>query len=143
MPKPKREEAGSLSNSKRQKLQKLYAKCGAAYGSVLTLVKHCNLSVSTVRQFLQSKPSYAKFTPATRKFRRMTAFAGFKNQFWCLDLANVVKQAHEDNSVKYILVLEDFCHGTVDGKRLETKDSKETGRAFLTKISKKNRPKNV
>ena len=80
MPKLKREEAGSLSKSERQKLQRLYTQGGAAYGSVRNLVKASILSVSKVRQFLHSKPSYTKFTYATRKFKRMTAFARFRNE---------------------------------------------------------------
>ena len=78
MPKLKRGEAGPLSKSERQKLQRLYTQGGAAYGSVRNLVKTSNLSVSEVRQFLLTKPSYTKFTLATRKFKRMKAFATFK-----------------------------------------------------------------
>ena len=49
--KAKTEEAGSLSKSGRQKLQKLYTQGAAAYGSVRNLVKASNLSVSKWRQF--------------------------------------------------------------------------------------------
>ena len=84
MAKLKREEAGSLSKSERQKLQRLYTQSGAAYGSVRNLVKPSNLSVSKVRQLLHSKPSYTKFTLATRKFKLMKAFARFKNEIWCM-----------------------------------------------------------
>ena len=80
MPKLKTEEAGSLSKSERQKLQRLYTQSRAAYGSVRNLVKASNLSVSEVRQFLHSKPVYTKFTLATRKFKRMKAFDRFENE---------------------------------------------------------------
>ena len=80
MPKLKREEAGSLLKSERQNLQRLCIQGGAVYGAVHNLVKASNLSLSKVRQFLHSKPSYKKFTPATRKFKRMKAFARFKNE---------------------------------------------------------------
>ena len=98
MPKLKREEAGSLSKSERQKLQSLYTKGGAAYGSVRNLVKASNLSVSKVRQFLHLKFSYTKITPSTRIFKRMKAFDRFKNEIWCMDLAYVEKLA-KDNIV--------------------------------------------
>ena len=75
MRKPKREEAGSLSKSQRQKLQKLYTQGGAAYGSVGNLVKASSLSVSQVRQFLHSKPSYKEFRVATRIFEKIKLFA--------------------------------------------------------------------
>ena len=153
MPKLKREEAGSLSKSEGQKLQRLYIQGGAAYGSVRNLVKASNLSVSKVRQFLHSKPSYTvskvrqflhskpsytKFTLATRKFKRMKAFAIFKNEIWCMDLAYVDKLAKDNNGVKYLLVRQDLCDRTVDARGMKTKDSKETVGAFLTTITKKN-----
>ena len=141
MPKLKREEAGSLSKSERQKLQRLYTQSGAAYGAVLNLVKASNLSVSKVRQFLHSKPSYTKFTLATRKFKRMKAFARFKNEIWCMDLAYADKLAKDYKGVKYLLVRQDLFDRTVDAKGMKTKDSKETVRAFLTMITKKDQPK--
>ena len=141
MPKLKREKAGSLSKSEGQELQRLYTQGGAAYGSVRNLVKTSNLSVSKVRQFLHSKPSYTKFTLATRKFKRMKAFARFKNECWCMDLAYVDKLAKDKNGVKYLLVRHDLFERTVDAKGMKTKDSMETVRAFLTMFTKKKRPK--
>ena len=137
MPKPKREEAGSLSKSERQKLQRLYTQGDAAYGSMRNLVKASNLSVSKVRQFLHSKPSHTKFTYATRKFKHMKAFARFKKEIWCKDLAYVDKLAKDNNGVKYLLVRQDLFDRTVDAKGMKTKDSKETVRAILTMITKK------
>ena len=143
MPKLKREEAGSLSKSESQKLQRLYTQGGAAYGSVRNLVKASNLLVSKVRQFLHSKPSYKKFTLATRKFKRMKAFARFKNEIWCMDLAYVDKLAKDNNCVKYLLVRQDLFDRTVDAKGMKSKDSKETVRAFLSMTTKKNQPKKI
>ena len=143
MPKLKREEAGSLSISERQKLKRLYIEGGAAYGSVRNLVKTSNPSVSKVRQFLLLKPSYTKFTSATRKFKRRKAFARFKNDIWCMDLAYDDKLAKDNNVVKYPLVRQDLLDRTVDTKRMKTKDSKETVRALLTMITKKDRPEKI
>ena len=121
MPKLKREKAGSLSKSERHKLQRLYTQGGAAYGSVRILVKASNLSVSKVKQFLHAKPSYTKFTLATRKIKRMKAFARFKNEIWCMDLAYVDKLAKDNNGVKYLLVREDLFDRTVDAKEMKKK----------------------
>ena len=104
------------------------------------LVKASNLSVSKVRQFLHSKPSYTKFALATRKFKRTKAFARFKNEIWCMDLAYVDKLAKDNDGVKYLLFRQDPFDRTVDAKEMESKDSKETVRAFLSMITKKNRP---
>ena len=90
-----------------------------------------------------SKLSYTKFTLATRKFKRMKAFARFKNDFWCMDLAHVDKLAKGNNGVKYLLVRQDLFDRTVDAKGMKSKDSKETVRAFLSMITKKNRPKEI
>ena len=93
MPKLKRQEAGSLSKSERQKLQRLYTQGGEAYGSVRNLVETSYLSVSKVRQYLHSKPLYIKFTLATLNLEQMKAFASFKKEIWFKDLAYVVKLA--------------------------------------------------
>ena len=143
MPKLKREDAGSLSKSERQKLQRLYTQGGAAYGSLWNLVKASNLSVSKVSQFLHSKHSYIKFTFATRKFKRMKAFARLKNEIWCMDLAYVDKLAKNNNGVKCLLVRQDLFDRTLDANRMKTKGSKETVRAFLTMILQRNFPKNL
>ena len=121
----------------------MYTQGGAAYGSKRPLVKASNMSVSKMRQFLQSKPSYTKFAPATRKFKRMKAFDRFKKEIWCMDLAYVDKLAKDNNGVKFLVVRQDLFDRTVDAKGMKSKDSKETVRAFLTMITKKNRPKKI
>ena len=143
MPKLKIEEAGSLSKYESQKLQRLYTQGAAAYGSVLNLAKASRLQVSKVRQFLHSKDSYTKFILAARKFKRMRAFARFKNEIWCMDLAYVDKLSKENNGVKYLLVRQDLFDRTVNAKGMKAKDSQETKKAFSSMITKRNRPKKI
>ena len=76
-------------------------------------------------EFLHSKASYTKFTLAARNFKRMRAFARFRNEIWCKDLAYVDKLAKENNVVKYLLVRQDLFDRTVNAKGMETKDSQE------------------
>ena len=140
MPKLKTEEAGSLSKYKRQKLQRLYTQGAAAYGSVRNLAKASRLPVSKVRQFLHSKDSYTKFTLAARKFKRMRAFARFRNEIWCMDLAYVDKLSKDNKGVKYLFVRQDLFERTVSAKGMKTKDSQETVKAMITK---RNRPKKI
>ena len=45
---------------------------------------------------------------AAQKFKRMRAFARFRNEIWCMDLAYVDKLAKENNGVKYLLVRQDI-----------------------------------
>ena len=99
--------------------------------------------MSILRNFLLSKPSYTKLTLATRKFKQMKAFAGFKNETLCMDLAYVDKHCKDNNCVKYLLVRQDLFDRTVDVKGIKTKEFKETVPPFLTMIVKKNRPKKV
>ena len=103
-------------------------------------MKANSMSVSKVRQFLHSKPSYTNFFPATPKFKRMKAFSRFQNDFCCMDLAYVDEPAKDNNGVNYHLVRQDLFIRTVDAKGMETKNSKESVRAFLTMITKKKRP---
>ena len=137
----KREEAGSISKSERQKLQRLYTQGAAVFGSVRSLVKASKLSVSKVIQFLHSKSSYTKFTLATRKLKQIKAFARFENENCSMDSAYVYKLAKDNYGVKYLLVHQDLFDWNVDAKKMKIKDSKETVRAFLTMIKKKNWPK--
>ena len=55
----------------------------------------------------------------------------------------VDKLAKDKNGVNCLLVRQDLFDRTVDAKRMKTKDSKETVRAFLTTITKKNRLKRI
>ena len=127
----------------RHKLQRLYTQSAAAYGSLRNLSKASRLPVSKVRQFLHSKDSYTRFTLAARKFKKMRAFARFRNEIWCMDLAYVDKLAKENNAVKYLLVGQDLFDRTVNAKGMNTKDSQETVKAFSSMITKRNRPKKV
>ena len=54
-----------------------------------------------------------------------------------MNLAYVDKLAKDNNGVKCLLVRQDLFDRTVDAKGMKTKDSKETVRAFLTMITKK------
>ena len=58
-----------------------------------------------------------------------------------MDLAYVDKLAKDNNAVKYLRVRQDLFDRPVDAKGMKTKDSRETVRAFLSMITKKNRPK--
>ena len=58
-------------------------------------------------------------------------------------MAYVDKLAKDINGVKYLLVRQDLFDRFVDAKGMKTKDSKETVPAFLSMITKKNRPKKI
>ena len=58
-----------------------------------------------------------------------------------MDLAYVDKLAKINNAVKYLLVRQDLFDRTVNAKRMKTKDPQETGKAFSSMITERNRPK--
>ena len=87
---PEIEEAGSISKYERQKLQRLHTQGAAAYASIRNLAK-ARLPLSKVRQFLQSKDSYIKFTLATRIIKRIRAFARFRNEICAWILLALIK----------------------------------------------------
>ena len=60
-----------------------------------------------------------------------------------MDLAYVDKLVKDNNGVKYLLVRQGLFDRTVDAKGMKRKDSKETVRAFLSMLTKKNRPKKI
>ena len=60
-----------------------------------------------------------------------------------MDLAYVDKLAKKNSGVKYLLVRQDLSDRTVNAKRMKTKDSQETVKAFPSMITKKNRPKTI
>ena len=66
----------------------------------------------------------------------MRAFARFKYEIWCMDLAYVDKLAKENNGVKYLLFRQDLFDTTVNAKGMKTKDSQETVKAFSSMIKK-------
>ena len=143
MPKLKIEEAWSLSKYEHQKLQRLYTQGAAGYGSVHNLAKASKWPVSKVRQFLQSKDSYTKFTLATWKFKRMRAFARYRNETLCMDHTYVDKMAKENNGVKSLLVPQDLFDRTANAEGMKTKDSQETVKAFSSRITKRNQPTKI
>ena len=51
----------------------------------------------------------------------MKAFARFKNEIWCMDLAYVDKLAKVNNRVKYLLVRQDLFDRTLDAKGTKKK----------------------
>ena len=55
----------------------------------------------------------------------MKAFAGFKNEIWCMDLVYVDKLVKDNNGVKYLLVRQDLFDRTVDAKGMKSEDSKK------------------
>ena len=115
----------------------MYTQTGADYVSVKSLLKTIRLPATKVRWFLRSKLFCKKLSLATRKFKRMKAYAIFNRRLWCMDMTIVEKLA-DDKGVKNLLVPQDVFDETVDAKGVEGRDSKESVQAFLNMIIKVN-----
>ena len=142
MPKQKIEELGSFSKSEKVRLNRLYSRGRAAYGSIQNLSKASVLSIARiskkkVEKFLQTKTSYTKFGPPIRSFRRLQAFSKYINEIWCMDLAFVDKLASQNNGVKYLLVAVDTFSRFVRVQTMKTKYAQDTLKAFRKMISRK------
>ena len=143
MPKQKIKELGSLSKSEKVRLNRLYSRGRAAYGSIQNLSKASGLSKKKVEKFLQTKTSYTKFGPPIRSFRKLQAFSKYINEIWCMDLAFVDKLASQNNGVKYLLVAVDIFSRFVRVQTMKTKYAKDTLQAFRRMISRKNTPEKL
>ena len=90
-----------------------------------TYQKLADYQCQSLDSFYIQKILFTKFTLAARKIKRMRAFARFRNEIWCMDLAYVDKLAKENIGVKYLLVCQDLFDRTVNAKGMKTKDSQE------------------
>ena len=93
--------------------------------------------------FLHSKTSYTRFTQATRKFKRINAFARIKNKIWCMDLAYVDKLTKDNDGVKFLLLRQDLLIRTVDAKENKTKTQKKQSRKFQKRLPKRRKQKKL
>ena len=143
MPKQKIEELGFLSKSEKVRLNRLYSRGRAAYGSIQNLSKAGGLSEKKVEKFLQTKTSYTKFGPPIKCFRRLQAFSKYIDEIWCMDLAFVDKLASQNNGVKYLLVAVDTFWRFVRVQTMKTKYDKNTLQAFRKKDFSQNTPEKL
>ena len=74
---------------------------------------------------------------------RIKAFARFEIEIWCMGSAYVDQLAKDKNGVKYFVVRQVLLDRTMDARGRKTKDSEKTFRAFMTMITKKNRPRKI
>ena len=71
LPKQKTEELGSVSKSEKVRLNRLYSRGRAAYGSIQNL---SGLSETKIDVFLQTKTSYTNFASPVWRFSRTSNF---------------------------------------------------------------------
>ena len=87
-----------------------------------------------IQKFLHSRTSYTKFSQATSRVRKMTAFARLGNNIWFMDLAFVQKFEGDNLGVNYLVVRQNMLDRRIIGGKKKTKVSKKFLRRFQERI---------
>ena len=84
-----------------KRLDKLYTKGSAAFGSIANLDKTSVLSPERVLHYLQSKSPYTKYKHFRKIFLRLKVVSYRINEIWSVDLAYMVKMAKYNKGFKF------------------------------------------
>ena len=123
-----------LSSPEVKRLEQLYLKGPASYGSTKRLHTQSKLSLGKVQSYLETKPSFTKYRSIRLKFPRLKVFVKDINKIWSLDLAHVDKLAKYNRNIKYILVAVHCLSRYLRVEPLQTKYATETAEAFQEMI---------
>ena len=127
-------DAGTISEADLRKLEALYRKGPAAYGSVANLKKASGLSWRKVNNFLQGKNAHTKYRQFPRRFPRLKVIAFDINEIWSIDVAYVDKLAKYNHGVKYLLVAVDVLSRKLRVQPMRSKSASETVKSFSRMI---------
>lgn len=85
---------------------------------------------SLIRRFLASQPSYSRFRPRRRRFKRRPFVSFAINRFWQADLLDVSTIARQNSGINFILVIIDTLSGYVRFQGLKKKSAELTAEGF-------------
>ena len=128
--KSKRQQAGKLHSVEIKKLNNVYIKGKAAFGSVTNIKKESGLSQKKIEKFLQSKNSYTKYRQFRKNFPRLKVVAYRINEIWSMDVAYMDKIAKHNNGVKYLLFAVDVLSRYLRVQPLKTMYAKDCVEVF-------------
>ena len=100
-------ERNGLSSPELKRLEQLYLKRPASYGSTKRLHIQSKLPLAKAQSYLETKPSFTKCRSIRLKFPRLKVFVKDINEIWSLDLAHVDKLAKYSRNIKYLLIAVD------------------------------------
>ena len=121
---------GTPSEAEIWKLEDIYKKGPAAYGSVANLKKTSGLSLRKVETFLQGKNAHTKYRQFPRRFPRLKVIANDINEIWSIYVAYVVKLAKYNHGVKYLFVAVDVLSRKLRLEPMRSKTAGETAKTF-------------
>ena len=125
------------SSPELKRLEQLYLKGPASYGSTKRLHTHSKLPIGKVQSYLETKPYFTKIRLIRLKFPRLKVSVKDINEIWSLDLAHVGKLAKYNCNIKYLLVAVDCLSRYLRVEPLKTKYATETAEAFQKMIKNK------
>ena len=105
----------------------------AGFGSVDELyqaVKHKDISLKTVKEWLKKQDTYTLHRPVKRKFKRNKVFVPRIDHQWDADLMDMQQIAKYNNGVHYVLLAIDIFPRFVWTVPLQTKQDAEVKKAF-------------
>ena len=123
-----------LSSPEVKRLEQLYLKGPASYGSTKRLHTQSKLPLGKVQSYLEAKPSFTKYRSIRLKFPRLKVFVKDINEIWSLDLTHVDQLAKYNHKMKYLLVAVDCLSRYLRVELLKTKYATETAEAFQKMI---------
>ena len=126
-----------LSSPEVKRLEQLYLKGPASFGSTKRLHIQSKLSLGKVHSYLETKPSFPKYRSIRLKNPRLKVFVKDISEIWSLDLAHVDKLAKYNRNIKYLLVAVDCLSRYLRVEPLKTKYATETAEAFQKMIKNK------
>ena len=133
----KRQQAGKIHSAEIKKLNNVYTKGKAAFGSVANIKEESGFSHKKIEKFLQSKNSYTKYRQFRKSFPRLKVVAYRINEIWSMDVAYMDKIAKHNNGVKYLLIAVDVLSRYLRDQPLRTMYSKDCVDAFKQMIKTK------
>ena len=133
----KRQQAWKLHSAEIQKLNNVYTKGKAAFGSVANIKEESGLSHKKIEQFLQSKNSYTKYRQFQKTFPRLKVVAYRINEIWSMDVAYMDKIANQNNGFQNLLVAVGVLSLYFRVQPLRTMYSKDWVEAFYQMIKTK------
>ena len=80
-------------SSEVKRMEQLYLKGPASYGSTKRLHSQSKLPLGKVQSYLETKPSFTKYRSIRLKFPRLKVFVKDINEIWSLELAHIDKLA--------------------------------------------------
>ena len=131
-----------LSSPEVKRLEQLYLKGPASYGSMKWLETQSKLPLGKIQSYLETNSSFTKNRSIRLKFSRLKVFVKDINEIWSLDLVHVDKLAKYNRNIKYLLVAVDCLSRYLRVEPMKTKYATEAAEAFK-KMIKNKQPKKV